>query len=341
MKKLHKLILGMSATLTLAGAGCIDEGALPQELAPDQAPQIAQALLTTSDVDVAVECQGILGYVNSASVEALDAYLPLSVANAIVARRATSAFVSLADLSSVSGIAQARLAAITNAARTANWIDADCAGVYEELAVSADDRAAILTYVNTTSQAQLTPVLRFDKELTAAQLVLRRPFSDLQTLVDTYGVGLETFRSIRNAAIVTPFDLLVDAVNAAHRNSALSTAFDWYDEIVNMPGQPTGLTCFGIDPAVVAIIGGDLRPNLANGAEVIAAVTQSVNYANRNGQLPGVAAGMADLASLVDGQTFAGCYLSFAPNPWGEISRAFFINTQTKFHILAETSWFE
>ncbi|HRC54575.1 MAG TPA: hypothetical protein PKU97_01570 [Kofleriaceae bacterium] len=322
------------AAVASMAAGCTD-AAGEVTLGEDSAP------LTLNDVDVPPECQGILGYVNSASLAALDAYLPSNVASAIVARRATTPFVSLLDLSSVSGIAQARLAAITSAARAANWIGPSCAGVYEELGVSTDDVTAILGYVNSVSSAALLPVLRFKAEIVAPLIIAARPITSVQTLVDIYGVSIETFRSIRDAAIVTPFDLLVGSVNGLHRDAALATAFDLYDEVAGMPGQPTGLACFGVDPAMVASLGGEMLPNLATGAEVLQQVTYTVNYANRYGGVTGIAAGLADLSTQVSGQQFAGCYYSFAPDPWSGVNRSAFINTKTGYRVLTETRWSE
>lgn len=330
--------LVVSGWLVASAMGCVaDEGAADDA----ESLSTASSPLTLNDVDVPPECQGILSYVNSASLAALDAYLPSNVASAIVARRAVTPFVSLQDLSSVSGVAQSRLAAITAAARAANWIGVSCAGVYEELGVSTDDVTAILAYVNTASSAALIPVLRFEAETVAPIIIAARPITSVQTLVDLYGVGLETFRSLRDAAIVTPFDLLVNSVNAVHRDAALATAFDLYDEVAGMPGQPTGLSCFGVDPAMVASLGGVMLPNLATGAEVLQQVQYTVNYANRYGGVTGIAAGLADLSTQVSGKQFAGCYYSFAPDPWSGVNRAAFINVKTGYRVLTETRWSE
>lgn len=332
--KLSSQAFGLLFLGSLAVTGCAAEP-LEAELDAVASP------LTLNDVDVPPECQGILGYVNSASYAALDAYLPNTVANAIVVRRASSPFVSLMDLSSVSGIAQARLAQITAAARAENWIGPSCAGVYEELGVSTDDVAAILSYVNTASLSALTPVMRFEASTVAPILIAARPITSMQQLVDLYGVGLETFRSIRDAAIVTPFDLLVNSVNAVHRDAALSTAFDLYGETAYMPGQPTGLTCFGPGTSWVTQLGGTWVPTPASGTEVLQQVTYTVNYANRYGGVTGIAAGLADLGAQVNGQTFYGCYFSFAPDPWSGVNRSAFINTKTGYRVLTETRWSE
>lgn len=332
--KFSSQALGLLFLGSLAVTGCAAEP-LDAELDTVASP------LTLNDVDVPPECQGILGYVNSASYAALDAYLPNTVANAIVVRRASSPFVSLLDLSSVSGIAQARLAQITAAARAENWIGPSCAGVYEELGVSTDDVSAILSYVNSASLSALTPVMRFEASTVAPIIIAARPITSMQQLVDLYGVGLETFRSIRDAAIVTPFDLLVNSVNAVHRDASLSTAFDLYGETAYMPGQPTGLTCFGPGTSWVTQLGGTWVPTPASGTEVLQQVTYTVNYANRYGGVTGIAAGLADLSTQVNGQTFYGCYFSFAPDPWSGVNRSAFINTKTGYRVLTETRWSE
>lgn len=299
------------------------------------------AVLTKGDTDVPAECQGILTYVNTASLAALDAVLPSNVASGIVARRATQPFFDLIDLSSVSGIAQARLLQIVTAARAGGYLAPGCAGVYEELAVSVDDQNAILAYINTVTPGELQQVVRFQAENTVPALLAGRPFGTLQALADTYGVALETFRSIRDAAIDSPFDLLADSVNLVDGDSTLTTAFDVFDTLVDQPGRPRGLTCFGIDPALVASFGGTMRSNLANATEVVNQVTSTVSYANRYGQVTGVSAGLADLGTLVANQTFAGCYQTFQPDPWSGVNRAFFVNTRTGYRVLTETRWSE
>lgn len=308
--------------------------------APDSTSATSTAL-TTDDVDLAPECAGILTYTNAASFAELDSYLPATVANAIVQRRSVRPFVDLADLSSVSGIAQARLALIAGRARAQGFIGNDCAGVYEELAVSQSDEAAILAYVNTASEAELSAVVRFEAETTVPQLIAKRPLTALQQLADSYGVGPDTFRALRDAAIDGPFDLLVSKVNGLHRIEQLSTKFNWYDVTVDQPGQQGGMECFGVDPALVSSFGGVNLPGLADGAEVMATVTNLVSSLNHAGALGDTTAALADLAAQVDGQSFFGCYISFMPNPWSSISRAFYVNTKTGYRVLVQTGWAE
>jgi DNA uptake protein ComE-like DNA-binding protein len=299
------------------------------------------ALQTTDDTDLAVECGGIVTYVNWASYAELDAYLPASVADAILDRRAVTPFVDIADISSISGIAQARLAQITGRAYTLDFIDADCAGVYEEIAVSYDDRAAILTYVNSATEAELKDVVRFEKHTVAPLIVAARPITTLQQLVDIYGIGTSTFRALRDAAIESPFDELASRMNPTW-DVEVRTDFDWFATMYEQPGQPTSLTCFGIASSfVVGDLGGTLRPNLADGDEVYAEAAATYSWANRFGAVGDGTAGLADLANQVDGQTFFGCYASYAPDPWSGINRAFFVNTVTGYRVFTETRWSE
>lgn len=303
---------------------------------------LEQGILTTDDTDVAAECAGILEYANTAPQPALEAFLPVATASAVVARRTQAPFVSIADLSSVSGIAQGRLEQITSAARGADFIDADCAGVYDELAVSADDRGAILAFVNTASSERLTAALRFRPDTVAPALIAARPFTTLEALAGANGVGPATFRALRDAAIDGPFDELVNAVNALHRDVTIVTDFDPYRSLFEGSGHLTSMTCFGLDPDFVAEYGGVDRPNLADGAEVVQSVRGHVGWANRFHQLtidPEI--GLADLAAQTAGGTFQGCYTSFAPDPWSGVNRAFFVNIDTGYRVLSETRWSE
>lgn len=303
--------------------------------------ETSTSAVTINDTDLAPECAGIVAYANTASLQELDSILPVDVANALVLRRTTQSFVDLADLSSVSGIAQARLAQIAARARTLNFIGASCAGVYEELAVSSDDSAAILAYANTATEAELWDVVRFEPNTVAPLLVVERPFATLQQLVDVYGVGESTFRSLRDAAVEDPFDELVGRVNAANTEASIKTAFNWYSVAADQPGQQAGMTCFGVPADLVTSYGGQMRANLATGSEVLAEVTSTVSFANRYNGVGSSTAGLAHLAAQVAGGTFFGCYVSFHPNPWCGYSRAFFVNKDTGHRVLTETYWCE
>lgn len=300
-----------------------------------------QSVLTTDDTDLPVECAGIITYVNGASFAELDSYLPATVAQALVDRRTQSPFVDLADVSSVSGIAQARLAQLTARARTLDFIDADCAGVYEELAVSYDDAVAILDYANGASAAELEDVVRFEKHTVVPVILAARPIATLQQLVDLYGIGPSTFRALRDAAIVSPFDDLAARVNAVHRDVTITTDFDWFATLYDMPGQPTHLTCFGIASSLVTGLGGVVRPSLADGDEVLARASSAVSFADRYHEVGDTSVGLADLAAQVDGATFFGCDQGFAPDPWSGVNRSFYVNTVTGYRVRVETRWSE
>ncbi|MBC7973459.1 MAG: hypothetical protein H7138_00635 [Myxococcales bacterium] len=298
-------------------------------------------MLTTGDSDLAADCAGVLGFVNSASLATLDAALPSNVAQAIVARRGSAPFVSIADLSSVSGISEGRLRQIGEAARANGYIGATCAGVYEELAVSADDRAAMLTFVNTAATESVIDALRSAQaETIGPALVAARPFGSLEQLAAHAGIGPSSFRGIRDAAVIGPFDQLVTAVNATPSEVLIRTGFEPIEALYPQAyGRSSAPICFGMPAQIVADAGGTLRPNLADATEVMNRVSDAVASA---GQLPfSSAPGLADLAAQVAGQSFYGCSLSYEPNPWCGLSRSFFINTVTGYRVFVETGWCE
>jgi DNA uptake protein ComE-like DNA-binding protein len=321
---------GVLSALVLGG--CAAEPAATSTLA---------AAVTIGDTDLAPECAGILSYVNTASLAELDSYLPSDVASALVQRRATQAFADIADISSVSGVAQARLALIAARARTLAFIGPSCAGVYEEIAVSADDAAAILAFANTATEAELWDVVRTEPDTVAPLLVSRRPYTTLQQLVDVSGVGPSTFRSLRDAATFDPFDDVVDRANATGADVELKTAFNWYSAASESGAyHQAGKTCFGVPYELVDGYG-QLRPNLADATEVIQQITYAVNYANRYGGVGNSSAGLAHLSAQLAGGTFFGCYISWAPNPWCGYTRRFFVNKDTGYRVLADTWWCE
>jgi hypothetical protein len=329
-------LASLAALAGLAAGGCMTD-------ATDAAPasSTARSALTTDDLDYAEECTGILTYAENASVTELHSYLPINVVNALVARRAQGPFNSIAEISAVPGIAEARLAQIGQRANALDYTDAGCDGVFEELAVSFDDAAAIVGYANAASAAALTSVVRFDPDQTVAQLIARRPFTTLQEVVDTYGIGPATLRALRNAAIDGPLDRLIAQVNNAHRDVTITLDFDWFAVLFQEPGRPAHIECFGVDPGLGGAVSGSIRPTLADGNEVVTQVTGSISYANRSGGIGDPTAGLADLGRQVTGQQFFGCYLGFKPDPWSGIDRAFFVNTTTGYRVLTETRWSE
>ncbi|MEO7730996.1 MAG: hypothetical protein ABIY55_08505 [Kofleriaceae bacterium] len=304
--------------------------------------EVESNVLTTGDSDLAADCAGVLTFVNSASFATLDAFLPSNVAQAIVTRRAGSPFVSIADVSSVSGVAEARLRQIGEAARTNGYIGAACAGVYEELAVSADDRAAMLTFVNTAATESVIDSLRSAQaETIGPALVAARPFSSLEQLSAMSDIGPASFRGIRDAAVTGPFDALVTAVNATPSEVWIRTGFEPIEALFpQIYGQRSAPICFGMPADIVAQAGGSMRPNLADATEVMNRVTSAVASA---GQLPiSSAPGLADLAAQVAGQSFYGCTsLGYEPNPWCGLTRSFYVNTVTGYRVFVETGWCE
>jgi len=328
---MRKSSWNLFACLAMA-AGCAE---------PVATSGIASAVATTGDTDLAADCAGVLDFVNQASLATLDASLPSNVASAIVARRASAPFVSIADVSSVSGVAEARLQQIGEAARANGYIGASCAGVYEELAVSADDRAAMLSFVNTAATEAVIDALRSaEAETIGPALVAARPFASLEQLAALSGIGPASFRGIRDAAVIGPFDQLAAAVNATPTVVTIRTGFEpieaLFPEAYNLRTEPI---CFGMPADIVAEAGGVMRPNLATGAEVLDTVTRAVASA---GRLPiSSAPGLADLQAQVAGQSFYGCQLGYAPDPWCGINRSFFVNTVTGYRVLVETGWCE
>lgn len=308
----------------------------------DTEGETASAVSTTGDTDLAAECGGVLDFVNQASFTRLDEYLPSNVAQGLVNRRAVAPFTSIADISSVSGIADLRLRQIFQGARIEHYVDDGCAGVFQELAISVDDQSAILTFLNTATTEQIIDALRLPTaETVGPQLVARRPFQYITDVADAPNIGPSSFRGIRDAAVVGPFDQLVNAVNATPSEVWIRTGFEpieaMYPEVY---GRQSSFVCFGMPSAIVTQAGGTNRPNLATGADVLAAVTNAVQSA---GSLPiSSAPGLADLQAQVAGQTFYGCEgIGYEPNPWCGKNRSFYINSVTGYRVFVETGWCE
>ncbi len=304
-----------------------------------------QAPLTTTDVDVAPECQGLLGFVNGASFQTLDAYLPSDVATNLVTQRAVSPFTTLAQVSAVSGVGPARLKQLEGGARTEGSIGSSCVGIMDELAVSADDAAAIVSLVNSISDTELHDVLPYAWN-GATNLLNLRPFSSAQAISDVSGIGSVSLRNIRNSATLSgPLEALISAVNATTQGNfgaTMARHFDWWQIATGGYYRMGGLECFGLEPNSIPY-GATLRPNLADAAEVRARVVDTVNYANRYNQLSSsvISAGLANLDALSAGRSFKGCYLSYSNDPWSGHNVAFFVDTVNGFGVLTETYWSE
>ncbi|MFP2905144.1 hypothetical protein ACLESD_08825 [Pyxidicoccus sp. 3LFB2] len=308
-----------------------------------------QAPLTATDVDVAPECQGLITFANVASLQTLDAYLPSDVAGYLVARRTTSPFVTLANVSSVYRVGPVHLQQLASGARAQGFIGPGCVGVFDELAISADDENAMVALVNSISSSDLYDLLP-DAWLGATHLLNLRPFTSAQGISATSGIGPVSFRDLRNAAMgIHSLEDLVDAVNdtplpSGHR-ADMGLNVDW-EQILWDPNHLyylESLECFGMDPASLPQEA-SIRANLADAAEVRADVEHAVDWANQAGHLPSnvITSGMADLDARIAGRTFKGCYLSWSTwRYWGMNDIAFFIDTETGFNVMTETSWSE
>ena len=317
---------------SVVSAGCTSPGD----------PATKRTALTSTDVDLAPECQGILNHANNATFAELDAYLPSNVASNIVGQRTVAPFVTLADLLAVDQVGDYRLTQIHQAALAGHWIGADCVGIFDRLAVSADDEQAMVALVNTISSTELHDLLP-NAWNGATNLLNLRPFSHVQNIANTSGIAQVSLRAIRNAATLSrPFEQLATAVNALNSDATLLRHFDWYT-IVHERGQYrlNGLTCFGIDPSRLPS-GTEIRSNLANAAEVLGEAQGTVSFANRSHQLTiDPAIGLSNLERLVAGRTFFGCYMSYSNDPWSGNNLAFFVDPTSGMGVLTETRWSE
>jgi hypothetical protein len=340
MRRLGSALLAVSL---FAGCGGTESEPSSEVLGRQQAP------LTLENVDVAPECQGIITFANTASFATLDAYLPSDVATHLVNRRVTSAFVTLADVSSVYRVGPVHLQQLESGARAQGLIGPSCVGIQDELAISADDEAAMVALVNGISSTELYDYLP-DAWLGATNLLNLRPFTSALGISSTSGIGPVSFRRLRNAAMgIHSLEDLVDAVNGTplperHR-ADMGLNVDWY-QILWDPNHLyylESLVCFGMDPASLPP-GASIRANLADAAEVRADVEDAVYWANREGDIPStvINSGLADLDARIAGRSFKGCYLSWSEwRYWGMNDIAFFIDTESGFNVMTETSWSE
>ncbi|KFA88418.1 lipoprotein [Archangium violaceum] len=304
-----------------------------------------QAALTTTDVDVSPECQGILQFANTASYATLDAYLPSDVVSNLVARRAISPFVSLADISSVRLVGPTRLDQLAAGARAKGYLPSSCIGILDGLALSTDDAAAIVSLVNSIHDSELHDVLP-DAWNGAVNLLNQRPFTSVQAIANVAGIGDVSLRNIRNSATLSrPLEALITAANAVgdrgHGGAYMARHFDWWQEVTgNGSYNYSAPVCFGLEPTSVPS-GATVRPYLADAAEVRAEFLSTLNYADPYQQLPQRAAGLANLEERITGRTFKGCYYGYANDPWSGHSVAIFVDTQNGFSLLTGTYWAE
>ncbi|ATB46186.1 hypothetical protein [Corallococcus macrosporus] len=342
MRRLAPALL--SASLMV---GCGPTSAESESPAPSTERQ--EAPLTTTDVDVAPECQGLLTFVNTEPLSTLSTYLPSDVAQSLVSQRATAPFSTLVEVSAVRGISQARLARIEDGARTLGYVGSTCAGVLDELALSTDDAAALVHLVNTIDSSALYAVLPYAWN-GATNLLNLRPFTSAQAISEVSGVGTVSLRNLRNAATQGyALTALIAAINAQEESlwtSRLSQDFDIQDVIdgAHGNGEFQSASCFGIDPSLFpAGQNWTVRPNLATGTEVYQEIEGTVGYADRNEPLPDtlMADGLAELQARTAGRTFNGCFISYGKGPWGGIQVKFYVDTVTGYRILSEQHWVE
>ncbi|HEY0097006.1 MAG TPA: hypothetical protein VGB96_21950, partial [Archangium sp.] len=217
--------------------------------------------------------------------------------------------------------------------------------VLDGLALSTDDAAAIVSLVNAISDSELHDVLP-DAWNGAVNLLTLRPFTSVQAISNTAGIGEVSLRNIRNSATLSrPFEALIAAVNAvpdSHTGVYMARHFDWWQFVTNNGAYGYGLECFGLEPSSVPS-GATVRPYLADAAEVRAEVLSTVSTANRNNQISSsvISAGIANLDALITGRSFKGCYFSYANDPWSGHSAAIFVDTVNGFSVLSETYWAE
>jgi DNA uptake protein ComE-like DNA-binding protein len=344
MRRLGSAFLAVSI---FAGCGGLEAETSPEPLASPSLESQQSPILTTTDVDVALECEGILVFANTASYATLDRFLPSNVVTNLVNRRATRSFTSLADLSSVPLVGETRLKELEGGARTLDYIDADCTGIFDGVALSHDDAAAIVSLVNTIDDSELHDVLP-DAWNGAANLLNLRPFTSAQAISNVAGIGPVSFRNIRNAATLSrPFEALATAVNALPSNGSygaqLKRHFDWWNEVTaNHPYSRGGPTCFGLEPRSVPS-GASIRPYLADAAEVRAEVVSTLGYVNANNRISSsvINAGLANLDARIAGRSFKGCIFTYADDPWSSHSVAIFVDTVNGFSVMTETWWAE
>ena len=297
--------------------------------------------------DTAPECQGFLTYTNTATFAQLDDYLPSNVAQAIVSARASQPFSSVASVFAVNGVAEFRLQQLFTAAKNGGYVGASCSGIYDEVAVSTNEAAAIVDFVNQASREEIRGVLSFlINEGVVDTLTATRPYAGVAAVSNTSGVGNAVFRQLRNAATRwRPLEQLVVAVNTVDHPDAqvrLDQHFDWRAIVAAAHNDPvTSMECFGIAPALLPQ-GATLRPTLAYNWEVLGVVSDAVAASDvfaETGLNP--APGLADLGGRAANRSFFGCYIHYRPSPWVYDSKVFFVDTQNGASILVSQHYVE
>ncbi|GHG73012.1 hypothetical protein [Comamonas sp. JC664] len=336
--------IGSAVLATGLLTGC---GPSETETSTQQPAEQQQAPLTETDVDLAPECRGVLDYLNESDFDRLDAALPSNVAHNLIAARP---FSTVAQVAAVKLVGEARLHQIVSAARGLDYIEAECYGIFDNLALSKDDADAIVSLVNSISATELHDILP-DARTGATNLRNLRPFATVDAIANTSGIGVVSLRNLRNAATLSrPFEALIDAVNTLpqpNHGTNMARHFDWLSKVNSSYFHFQLQECFGIRPQLLPDTGGGtvLRPNLADGAEVYAAVENGIAYAENGIQEkvdPQVkAAGLANLAALTSGRSFFGCQYGYANDPWSDHGVKFFVDAETGFSVYVDTFWVE
>jgi hypothetical protein len=295
--------------------------------------------------DTAPECAGVLTYLNIAPIGALDGYLPSDVAQAVVAARAVAPFDSLASVVAVDGVADFRLQQFLYAARTAGLVGSSCSGIYDRIAISTAEAAAMVAFVNEASASELHGVLSFlINQGVVDTLIANRPVAAAGDISATAGVGPAVFRALRNAATFRrPWEELAAAVNQIdHPDSQirLDTHFDWVP-LVTGAANFTSMSCFGIAASLLPA-GATVRAALGDGAEVMQNVGDAVASADYPSELSlDPTPGLTDLEWRTSGRSFLGCYIAYHPNPWVYDHQTFFVDTARGTGVLITSHYVE
>ncbi|MFP2956273.1 hypothetical protein ACLEPN_00185 [Myxococcus sp. 1LA] len=343
---MRRLVPALLSASMLVGCGPTSA----ESESPSPSTEQQGAPLTTTDVDVAPECQGLLTFVNEQPQSVLSGYITNAVAQRVVDYRSgTAPFSTLAELAAIQNLGSARLKQIEVGARTLGYINNTCAGILDELALSTDDAAALVNLVNTIESSALYALLPYAGS-GATNLLNLRPFTSAQAISEVSGVGPVALRNLRNAATqgyaLTALIAVINAQEESLWTSRLSQDFD-IEEVMNGAhgnGEFQSAYCFGIDPSLFpAGQNWTVRSNLATGTEVYQEIESTIGYADRNEDLPDtlLADGLAELQARTAGGTFKGCFISYGKGPWGGIQVKFYVDTVTGYGILSEQHWVE
>ena len=295
--------------------------------------------------DTAPACAGFLSYVNDATYSELDSYLPSNVAQAIISARTTQPFTSVASVVAVNGVAEARLQQLLVGARSASLVGPTCSGIYDQIAISTAEAAAMSSLVNEANREELRGILAYlINETVVDTLRASRPLASAAAISTVAGVGPAVFRTLRNAAThYRPYEELVDAVNAIDHPDTqirMDRHFEWLPLVTGAQGF-SSMSCFGISPSLLPP-GATNRATLANGNEVVENFAESVGYANAFNELRiDPHPGYGDLEHRTASSSFFGCYIDYHPSPWVYDRQTFYVDTQSGFSLLLTSHYVE